>query len=90
MDSLERHKRSPNVSARNLLLGGGLGEVGEGLTALELGVLDDTWRTHVVSISCQSFVVFEKFHDLPASASLEKLPVYSTKVEPSRSPLVTA
>jgi len=26
----------------NLLLGGGLGEVGEGLTALELGVLDDT------------------------------------------------
>jgi hypothetical protein len=26
----------------NLLLGGGLGEVGEGLAALELGVLDDT------------------------------------------------
>lgn len=26
----------------NLLLGGGLGKVGEGLTALELGVLDDT------------------------------------------------
>ena len=27
----------------NLLLGGGLGEVGEGLTALEFGVLDHTW-----------------------------------------------
>jgi hypothetical protein len=27
----------------NLLLGGGLGEVGEGLAALELGVLDHTW-----------------------------------------------
>jgi hypothetical protein len=26
----------------NLLLGGGLGEVGESLAALELGVLDDT------------------------------------------------
>jgi len=26
----------------NLLLGGGLGEVGEGLAALELGVLDHT------------------------------------------------
>ena len=28
----------------NLLLGGGLGEVGEGLAALELGVLDHTWE----------------------------------------------
>lgn len=34
----------------NLLLGGGLGEVGEGLTALELGVLDDTCVEKVVLV----------------------------------------
>jgi hypothetical protein len=34
----------------NLLLGGGLGEVGEGLTALELGVLDDTCVEEVVLV----------------------------------------
>jgi len=34
-----------SISGRtNLLLGGGLGEVGEGLAALELGVLDHTWE----------------------------------------------
>ena len=32
----------------NLLLGGGLGEVGEGLAALELGVLDHTWEGKVL------------------------------------------
>ena len=34
----------------NLLLGGGLGEVGEGLAALELGVLDDTCVEDVVLV----------------------------------------
>ena len=34
----------------NLLLGGGLGEVGEGLAALELGVLDDTCVGDVVLV----------------------------------------
>jgi hypothetical protein len=32
----------------NLLLGGGLGEVGEGLAALELGILDHTWGKEVL------------------------------------------
>jgi hypothetical protein len=34
----------------NLLLGGGLGEVGEGFAALELGVLDDTCVEDVVLV----------------------------------------
>jgi hypothetical protein len=38
--SLIHHSMSGRI---NLLLGGGLGEVGEGLAALELGVLDHTW-----------------------------------------------
>jgi hypothetical protein len=77
------------TTAVDLLLGGGLGEVGKSLAALELGVLDHTWwKTVLVWVAFP----IEEFRDLdlPASASLEKLPVYSTKVEPSRSPLVTA
>lgn len=63
----------------NLLLGGGLGEVGEGLTALELGVLDDTCVEDVVSARLYfSIEGTEGNRNLPASASLEKLPVYST------------
>lgn len=76
----------------DLLLGGSLGEVGEGLAALELGVLDHTCEELVSTFVCKRRQLDggEDSLDLPASASLEKLPVYSTKVEPSRSPLVMA
>jgi hypothetical protein len=37
-----RDVHSSDYSVDYLLLGGGLGKVGEGLAALELGVLDDT------------------------------------------------
>lgn len=40
----------------NLLLGSGLGEVGESLTALELGVLDDTCAEEVVLV-CLCFLI---------------------------------
>jgi hypothetical protein len=41
----------------NLLLGGGLGEVGEGLTALELGVLDHTWEREMSVHAFDRYVV---------------------------------
>lgn len=41
--SVPRHNHS-DLQCSSLLLGGGLGEVGEGLAALELGVLDHTCR----------------------------------------------
>ena len=48
----------PSISGRtNLLLGGGLGEVGEGLAALELGVLDHTWKGVVLGWCCGRYVL---------------------------------
>lgn len=64
---------------------GGLGEVGESLTALELGVLDDTWGVMLVAD-----LIDKRKQDIPASASEEKLPVHWTKVLFSFSPEVTA
>jgi hypothetical protein len=40
---LQEQHSSTVATAVDLLLGGGLGKVGEGLAALELGVLDHTW-----------------------------------------------
>lgn len=51
---------------------GGLGEVGESLTALELGVLNDTWRRMLVLRLMRT----NKKQDIPASASEEKLAVH--------------
>jgi hypothetical protein len=70
----------------SLHLLGGLGEVGEGLTALELGVLNDTWR-HMLVLK---LTTIDKKQSIPASASDEKLAVHWTKVLFSFSPEVTA
>lgn len=70
----------------SLHLLGGLGEVGEGLTALELGVLNDTWTYMLVL----RLIRTGKKRSIPASASEEKLAVHWTKVLFSFSPEVTA
>ena len=68
------------------LLLGDLSQVGESFATLELGILDH---------ACKGFSKAYAVHvcigaNIPASASLEKLPVHSTNVLLSSSPLVTA
>lgn len=70
----------------SLHLLGSLGEVGEGLTALELGVLNNTWTCMLVL----RLIRTGKKRGIPASASEEKLAVHWTKVLFSFSPEVTA
>lgn len=77
---------SGRLCSLSLHLLGGLGEVGEGLTALELGVLNDTWRRMLVL----ELITTDKKQSIPASASDEKLAVHWTKVLFSFSPEVTA
>ena len=65
-----------------LLLRDGLGEIRKGLAPLEFGILNDTWDYIVSHRSCEGCV------NLPASASLEKLPLQVTKVWPAWLPEV--
>jgi hypothetical protein len=68
---------SRHVMGIHLQLQSSLLQVSKGLAALELGVLDDTYKTGLARGE-RTEVMDHAARNIPASASLEKWPLHST------------